>query len=783
MLGLRKSPEEARMFPWTLHYRLLLAVLLPSIALWILLPVITFVRLHQDLENQLALIGRTTMATSASALARSDDSGPELNAWLARQLRHDSLRRISLIDHQGHVIAEAGSSSLKLPDVRLLAVPAPRAEPAIITLDSDAGVQWLSHLPDGRWLILTASRQPQTVMFYERVVERTLLLIVALAMLIFMVRMQIHRSLKPLSQLAHAMRTLQPGVLPEPSPAARQIWPDFTDNLERGLAAWKTAFDELRNNSERAEEELRETLDAIERQNIDLHAARRKAVASNQLKSEFLANISHEIRTPLSSLIGFARLLERSPLSERQQEYVDSLVHASEHLLAILNDLLDLSKIEAGRLVLDETPISLRDLLADTMAMLTPLIGDKPLTLSCEVADDVPASLLGDPLRLRQIMTNLINNAIKFTPRGEVRVRLGCKNQGGAALQLQLSVQDTGIGIQPRQLDSLFDAFEQADSSTTRRFGGTGLGLTITRQLVQLMGGDIAVSSTPGMGSTFSVSWQARIDPFQTLALPRDTTHQLPALRPLARLDPPLRVLVVDDHPANLKLLQTWLSDFGIETSAVDNGLEAINAAIQAPYDLVFMDIQMPGMSGPETAQAIRAGESRGHRVPIIALTAHALSSEREFWLRSGIDDYVGKPLQESQLLHILQQWTRFVAAPVPVVDWAEARQLAAGKADLAEDVLKTLAADLPRSRMVMLEAMTCGDAPAWWQEAHRLLGACRYTGVPALRASLEEALAGRHGPTAPLPEAEVAAAVISDIDALLNWSAAHLDLSAAPCG
>jgi len=770
------------MFPWTLHYRLLLAVLLPGALMLTLLPALALVDYRQDLENQFRQLGRQTLDSAAMALAGRPDTAP-MPALLSHQLRHDSLRRLSLLDRDGHVIAEAGASPLPLPDVRHLETPPVRETPVILAVDREDGRYWLSWLPQGRWLILTGSREPQLVAFYERLAQQALMALIGLLMLIVLVRLQVRRALRPLEHLGRTLRDLAPGRLPALSPAAREVWPDFVGSLEQSLASWQTAFEELRSNSERAEDELRETLETVERQNINLHAARREAVASNQLKSEFLANISHEIRTPLSSMIGFARLLGRSPLSDRQREYVESLVHASEHLLAILNDLLDLSKIEAGRLVLDETPVALAELVSETLTMLQPLTGDKPLRLLSHIDPDTPASLLGDPLRLRQILTNLVSNAIKFTPRGEVHVRLSATPADGTSARLTLEVRDTGIGIQPHRLDTLFQAFEQADSSTSRRFGGTGLGLTITRQLVQLMGGEIRVASTPGQGSVFTVIWQARLDPFQSLPPSSGNQPLLPDTAHLVRLDPPLSVLVVDDHPANLKLLQAWLGDIGIRVTAVDNGLEAVHAATRGTYDLVFMDIQMPGMNGLEAALAIREGESRGQRVPIIALTAHALSSEREFWLRSGIDDYVSKPLQESQLLHILQQWTRFVAAPLPIVDWAEARRLAAGKADLAEDVMKTLAADLPRARAELLDAMAQGDARRWWREAHRLLGACRYAGVPALRASLESAFAAHDGETAPLPDAATATRVIRELDALAGWSASHLQVSAAPCG
>ncbi|MEL0028886.1 MAG: histidine kinase dimerization/phospho-acceptor domain-containing protein, partial [Perlucidibaca sp.] len=417
---------------------------------------------RQDLESQFAWVGRTTLEASASALSERprDETGADLQAFLARQLRHDSLRRLTLTDRGGHVIADAGGSTQPLPDLGHLDIPPHRAVPAVLTLDHGDTRQWLAWLPGERWLVLTGSREPQLVAFYERLTERGLILLVGLAMMTLLVRLQVRHSLRPLSQLGNAMRQLPPGSRPAPGEAAREIWPEFVDHVERGLQGWQAAFDEARSSSERAEEELRETLETIERQNISLHAARREAVASNQLKSEFLANISHEIRTPLSSMIGFARLLERTPLSDRQREYVASMVHASEHLLAILNDLLDLSKIEAGRLVLDETPVALHELASDTVAMLTPLIGDKPVTLTCHVDPGVPRSLLGDPLRLRQIMTNLVNNAIKFTPRGEVRVHLQARRMDQASASLELTVSDTGIGIQPHLLENLFTAFE-----------------------------------------------------------------------------------------------------------------------------------------------------------------------------------------------------------------------------------------------------------------------------------------------------------------------------------
>lgn len=504
---------------------------------------------------------------------------------------------------------------------------------------------------------------------------------------------------------------------------------------------------------------------------MTLHSARQEAVANHQLKSAFLANISHEIRTPLNSLIGFTRLLSRTKLNPEQLSHVQSLSRAAEHLLAMLNDLLDLSKIEAGRLVLDETPVNLRELVSDTIDMMQPLILDKPVSISHCVDVQVPASILGDSLRLRQILSNLLSNAVKFTPNGDINVSLTSTHSTSATkVDLVLAVKDSGIGIPSAQIPTLFEAFEQGDTSTTRRYGGTGLGLTITKQLIDLLQGQINVESAAGQGSCFTVCWQAAIDPFQAIAHTQPLEHRVQA-----PMTPPLRVLVVDDHPSNLLLMRSWLKDYGIEVECAESGHEAVHEALQKPFDLIFMDIQMPGMNGIEAAQAIRAGEKNGQRAPIVALTAHAMKAGQHKEL-NGIDDYLSKPLQDAQLLHVLQQWTRFISAPQALVDWQEGRRLANGKLELAEMLLRTLIDDLTPARQRLQTAYEQNNLASWQQELHRLIGACRYCGVPALRSRLEQAMTDNRVDQANL--------VLAEIDTLLRWAqqwSNHAAINAVP--
>jgi len=745
------------MYPWTLHHRLLLAFTLPVALLLISLAIVISNHYRDDLLAGLEQRRELVLRNTAAALSVSQASPQAQQDWLKSILRGDDLRRLSLLSDKGRLLADAGQSAMPLPSPARLQ----RFQPGQYTLNQDDDHQDLITLPDGRWLILTSTQSMLRLAFYERLGVYLILSLGLLASLAGLLYVLLQRSLLPLNRFAETLNQGQT-ISHAAHEEAIRLWPEMVNSLVDYYCHQRQRLDTLRQDSEHAEAELRETLDAIERQNIELHAARRSAQASNQLKSEFLANISHEIRTPLTSLLGFARLLERTALSTLQQQHVAALSRSGEHLLAILNDLLDLSKIEAGRLVLDETPVQLSSLLTDAAAMLAPLLGEKPVTLHLNLASDLTGSLLGDPLRLRQIFTNLLGNAIKFTARGEITVSLHEINADASRVQCQLNISDTGIGIDPDRLKSLFEAFEQADTSTSRHFGGTGLGLTITRQLVQLLGGKLDAESRPGEGSTFTVTWWAARDPFYRSSL--QAVQHFSSVQHITADASPLRILIVDDHPANLQLMQVWLEELGIQTSTADNGEAAITTAAATVFDLIFMDIQMPIMNGLEAAQAIRAQERGGQRVPIIALTAHALSSEREYWLRNGIDDYLSKPLDESQLHHILQQWTRYIGQPVSVIDWREAERLAGGRRSLAEQLIHTLLDDIPVARQQLLEASRNDDAQAWHRAVHRLLGACRYTGVPPLRAVLETALALPDGQW----NAELQQRIFNEMDALL---------------
>jgi len=372
----------------------------------------------------------------------------------------------------------------------------------------------------------------------------------------------------------------------------------------------------------------------------------RDAQAANRAKSAFLATMSHEIRTPLNGVLGMAQAMAAGKLSEVQRERLSVIHQSGESLLAILNDLLDLSKIEAGKLELESIAFDLGEVARGAYSAFTALANKKGLSFALDI-EAARGRYLGDPTRLRQILYNLISNALKFTDAGEIRVS-AWRDDAGA---LVLSVRDTGVGISPENLGKLFGKFDQLDSSTTRRFGGTGLGLSICRELAHLMGGDISVESELGKGSTFTL----------TVPLPRVGDAKAPVQ--LAPEPPaadefalPVRVLAAEDNAVNQLVLKTLLHQLGVEPTVVDNGQAAVEAWEQASWDVILMDIQMPVMDGLAAAAAIRAREveTGRPRTPIVALTANAMSHQVEQYLAAGMDTHVAKPIEAAALFAAL---------------------------------------------------------------------------------------------------------------------------------
>ncbi|CCN83845.1 Signal transduction histidine-protein kinase barA [Vibrio nigripulchritudo SFn27] len=664
------------------------------------------------------------------------------------------------------------------------------------------------------------------------------------------------------------------------------------DALKNGINAMAMSLSEyhveMQHSIDQATSDLRETLEQLEIQNVELDIAKKRAQEAARVKSEFLANMSHELRTPLNGVIGFTRQMLKTRLSSSQQDYLQTIERSANNLLSIINDILDFSKLEAGKLALENIPFDFQECLEEVASLQATSAHEKGLELTLKIDPKIPAGVVGDPLRIQQVLTNLVGNSIKFTERGNIDISVELRTQKEDFIELQFMVRDTGIGISERQQAQLFQAFSQADASISRRYGGTGLGLVITQKLVGQMGGEVSLTSRLHQGSTFwftlrlatsdmpvasdvdthqlngkkilliepnmqaaSVIQQQLINegllvtyrsnmpehiephefvllnlppnqrfditsveqwisrakeiannivlglPSTELALSEQlvSEHQVQCItKPLSRrkllqsltqchitedaalplidqLDTesklPLKVMAVDDNPANLKLISALLQERVEQVVTCSNGEQAVAAAQQQAFDMILMDIQMPKMDGVTACQEVKNTKLNSH-TPVIAVTAHAMVGERDRLLKAGMDDYLTKPIEEHILQQVLVHWSPHTdeqqvdkleiseqASPEVtqdesnnnvIIDWNLALKQAANKEDLAKEMLQMLVDYIGEVDQFVEGVLNddSQDSDQLIHHIHKLHGSCSYSGVPRLKqvcATIEKAL------------------------------------------
>lgn len=726
--------------------RVLLLTLLPtSLLAMVLGGYFTWVQLS-DMRAQLIergqLIAEQLAPLAATALARKDTA--VLNRIANEALDQPDVRAVTFLDARQERLAHAGPSMLTV---------APAGDASHLSMSTELDTTHFLLPVLGRHHSLSGATEPDdervlgwvelelshhgTLLRGYRSLFTSLLLIAAGLGVTALLALRMSRAINaPLELISQGVAQLKEGRMETRlPPMGSNELDELASGINRMAETLQSAQEEMQHNIDQATEDVRQNLETIEIQNIELDLARKEALEASRIKSEFLANMSHEIRTPLNGILGFTNLLQKSELSPRQQDYLTTIQKSAESLLGIINEILDFSKIEAGKLVLENLPFNLRDLIQDALTMLAPAAHEKQLELVSLVYRDTPIQLQGDPQRLKQILTNLVGNAIKFTQGGTVAVRAMLEDESDDRAQLRISVQDTGIGLSEEDQQALFKAFSQADNSLSRQAGGTGLGLVISKRLIEQMGGEIGVDSTPGEGAEFWISlslpksrddneepgasWaagqrvallepqeltrrslhhqltdfglevsefadldslqeslrnpppgqlpislavlgvSAAIHPPEELSqsfweferlgcktlvlcptteqaqyhatLPDEQVEAKPActrklqrkLQELLQVRPtrsdkphamvsgrPPRLLCVDDNPANLLLVQTLLSDLGAQVTAVDSGYAALEVVQRERFDLVFMDVQMPGMDGRQATEAIRRWEA-----------------------------------------------------------------------------------------------------------------------------------------------------------------------------
>ncbi|MDP7592515.1 MAG: two-component sensor histidine kinase BarA [Litorilituus sp.] len=714
----------------------------------------------------------------------------------------------------------------------------------------------------------------------QYIIALTLALFGVLLSIIFARRL-IHNVAKPVDTMVEAIDRIREDKLES------RVSGKFVGELNFLKKGINAIAEKLGNNNndmqgkiDQATIDFRENAEQLEIQNVELSIAKKKAQEANKIKSEFLANMSHELRTPLNGVIGFTRQVLKTPLSGPQRDYLQTIDRSANNLLTIINDILDFSKLEAGKMVIESIPFSLREAIDDSLVLLAPSAHKKNIELSINIDKSIPDSLLGDAMRIKQIMSNLVGNAIKFTQEGSVMIEVTHQNNTAKHATIKIMVVDTGIGMSDEQQQTIFSSFSQADQSITRLYGGSGLGLVICQRLAFEMKGDVGFSSDENQGSSFWFSfecevnslslsneldtqqlanktilyyephphtraatcdilsqWNMQITCVQSIAAlnqavitadkkvsfeyalighDNSSTALSELKKTIAQIKPhiekihlamnsnspslqealiscgalsclskpitasklnfsllsqeynqldsknkilPIKVLAVDDNEANLKLINALLLEQVSEVVLAENGIKAIELCKSETFALIFMDIQMPVMDGITTLKKIKSETING-KTPIIAVTAHALSGEKEKMQQQGFNAYMTKPIDETMLCHIIYEYCDLEKAfsgisdgkikqnhqqlglisantnltiQSAVIDWPLSIQRAAGKEDLAKEMLAGLVDSLADNEKYISQALIDEDINTLKQRIHQLNGSCCYTGVPSL--------------------------------------------------
>ena len=465
-----------------------------------------------------------------------------------------------------------------------------------------------------------------------------------------------------------------------------------------------------------------------------LDTSEKKLKEASKIQEQFVANISHEIRTPMNAILGFAGLLQKTSLDKNQHEYVRSIRSSAENLLTIINDILDLSRIESGMMHIERLPFNVRELVDSLATMMNVKAKSRNLYLTTEIDQSIPQILKGDAVRLTQILINLLSNALKFTHDGGVSIKAEFADKKDEMVSVRFVISDTGIGIEPTKQKTIFERFHQAQPETTRRYGGTGLGLSIVKQLVEIQNGTISVNSAPGKGSVF------------TVVLPYQISNE--AEKEGVRLSPSvagpllnkIKILVAEDNPMNQKLLQHLLAQWQINFDMVNNGAEAVKALEQRSedYALVLMDIQMPEMDGYTATEKVR--HDLNLQIPIIAMTAHALAGEKEKCLGAGMDDYISKPINEEELYKLIN---KYVQSNSPqdssVIDLEYLKIISNGDEVFEKNMIRSFSIQMPEELNRLKSSILKLDYEQIGSIAHNMKSTLSYMGLSQLTPLLQQ--------------------------------------------